>query len=358
MALKRVRWEQDDEAFRVEGGGSFTFDDGSLVIPVDTAGDVSLAHLTRVLRRLEDYYGVSPEGIYLVESADDWEPPAARVAYALGAFEDGKITTIAGLYAEADSTRPPELYELIAPLLAQHRAHWVDSWISEEDGFFLGRMVSAGLTGERRSIAELAELGSDLQEFCGAVSGGGELGVSAARNLVAGGRIKLLLGQQEGSWLDAKCAPYSLATEADKWELAKDVASFANGGKDAMILLGATTRRTPNGDVLDAPRPFDLKDMDVPALCAVLRDRIVPLIPDLDIGVVEVRGGYGYGWIRVPAQAVELRPFLVAGALTSSGYLGTHISIPFRAIEDTAYLDAAAVHSLIAAGRVSLQIAR
>jgi len=125
-----------------------------------------------------------------------------------------------------------------------------------------------------------------------------------------------------------------------------------------MILLGATTRRTPNGDVLDAPRPFDLKDMDVPALCAVLRDRIVPLIPDLDIGVVEVRGGYGYGWIRVPAQAVELRPFLVAGALTSSGYLGTHISIPFRAIEDTAYLDAAAVHSLIAAGRVSLQIAR
>jgi hypothetical protein len=110
--------------------------------------------------------------------------------------------------------------------------------------------------------------------------------------------------------------------------------------------------------VLDAARPFDLSKMDVPALRAVLRDRVVPLIPDLDVGVTELRDGYGYGWIRIPAQAPELRPFIVAGALTGSGYLGTHVSIPFRAIEDTAYLDAAAVHSLIAAGRVSLQNVR
>lgn len=358
VALKRVRWEEDEEAFRIEGGGSFTFDEGNLVIPLDIAGDVSVAHLTRALTRLRDYYGESPEVIYLVESEHDWEPPAARFACAMASFEDGQITVIASLAVDADSTRPPELYELIAPLLAQHRAHWNATWISDEGGVFLSRMVSAGLSGERRSIAELAQFGVDLQEFCGAISGDGELSAFAARNLIAAGRISLLLGQQEGSWLDAKGAPYSLATDADKWELAKDVASFANGGEDAMILLGATTRRTPNGDVVDKPRPFDLREMDVPALRAVLRDRIVPLIPDLDIGVVERRGGYGYGWIRVPAQPAELRPFLVAGAMTGSGYLGTHISIPFRAIEDTAYLDAAAVHSLIAAGRVSLRIAR
>ena len=46
------------------------------------------------------------------------------------------------------------------------------------------------------------------------------------------------------------------------------MASFANGGKDAMILLGATIRRTPNSDVLDAPWPFDLKDMHVAAFAA------------------------------------------------------------------------------------------
>jgi hypothetical protein len=136
------------------------------------------------------------------------------------------------------------LHRLIAPLLAQHRARSQASWISEEDGYFLGRMVSATLGGSRRSIAELAQFGADLQELCGALSGAGDLSVSAARNLVAAGRVKLLLGQQEASWLDAKGEAYPLATDADKWELAKDVASFANGGKEAMIILRVTTRRT------------------------------------------------------------------------------------------------------------------
>jgi hypothetical protein len=54
MTLKRVRWNEEDEVFRVEGGGAFGFDDGNLIIPLDVAGDVSLAHLTRALSRYED----------------------------------------------------------------------------------------------------------------------------------------------------------------------------------------------------------------------------------------------------------------------------------------------------------------
>jgi hypothetical protein len=355
MALKNVRWEDDAEAFRVEGGGSFTFDDGDLVIPLDVAGDVSLAHLSRAFIHAKDYYGEEVETIWIVSSDADWEPPAAKSAVAVASFEGGKVTTIANFFAAEGSLRPPELAEIVAPLLAQHGAQWQDSWVSEDGGHFLGRVVSAALTGARRSVAELADLGSDLQEFCDAISGSGNLGVSAARNLVAAGRVSLLLGQPEGPWLDAKGAAYPMATDAQKWELAKDVASFANSGNEAMLLMGITTRGSLNGDVLDAVRPFPIADMNVVAIRAALRDRIVPLIPDLDIGVVEVRAGYGYGWVRIPAQPPELRPFLVAGALTGSTYLGTHISVPFRAIEDTAYLDAAAVHSLIAAGRVSLQ---
>lgn len=151
-------------------------------------------------------------------------------------------------------------------------------------------------------------------------------------------------------WLDAKRAPYKLSSDAEKWEIAKDVASFANSDRDAIILIGVTTEGTPNGDVLTAARPFHLLEMDVPA-----RDRIVPLILDLDIGVVEVRDGFGYGWIRIPQQPSELKPFLVAGALVTAGFLGAHVAIPFRAVEDTAYLDAAAIHSFIAAGRASLR---
>jgi hypothetical protein len=355
MALKNVRWEPDDEAFRIEGGGSFTFDDGDLVIPLDVAGDVSLAHLTRAIEHVEDYYGESANWIIFVDSDSSWQPPAAQFATALAESSDGELTAVVSVSADEQLLRPPELAELVAPLLSQHRARWRSSWVNEERSYFVGRMISASLTGARRSVRELAELSAELQEFCNAVSGYGELNVSVARNLLATGRISLLLGQPESSWLDAKRIPYKMGSDAERWELAKDVAAFANSGKDAIILVGATTQKAPNGDVLQAGRPFDLNEMDVPAVRACLRDRIVPLIPDLDVGVVEVRNGFGYGWIRIPAQPPELRPFLVAGALTGAGYLGAHIAIPFRAIEDTAYLDAAAVHSLVAAGRAALR---
>jgi len=121
------------------------------------------------------------------------------------------------------------------------------------------------------------------------------------------------------------------------------------------LIFGVVTSKHVNGDVLSALRPFPLAQMDVTALQAILRERIVPLIPDLDVGVAEVREGHGYGWIYIPEQAQELRPFMVAGALSGMTFLGTHVSIPFRAGEDTAHLDASAVHSLLAAGRVALQ---
>jgi hypothetical protein len=146
-----------------------------------------------------------------------------------------------------------------------------------------------------------------------------------------------------------------LATEGHKWELAKDVAAFANADSDALILLGIATRQTPNGDFLDSTRAFRISEMDVLATRAVLRERITPMIPNLDIGVVETRSGYGYGWIFIPQQSQELYPFIVSGVQAGATWLGRHLSIPMRIGEDTAYLDAAAVHSMLAAGRVALR---
>ena len=55
--------------------------------------------------------------------------------------------------------------------------------------------------------------------------------------------------------------------------------------------------------------------MDVQALRDVLHDRLVPELLDLEVGVVEARAGYGYGYIFIPAQDPEALPILVAGAL-------------------------------------------
>jgi hypothetical protein len=94
--------------------------------------------------------------------------------------------------------------------------------------------------------------------------------------------------------------------------------------------------------------------MDVEASRDVLRDRIVPAILNLEVGVVESQASYGYGYIFVPAQAPETLPYLVAGALVAGWVAGAHVSIPYRAGEDTAFAGAARVHSLIVAGRVAL----
>lgn len=111
------------------------------------------------------------------------------------------------------------------------------------------------------------------------------------------------------------------------------------------------------GDVLDTVRPFPLTSVDLDQLRGALAARLVPLLTDIDIQVVEVRqgSGYGLGWIFIPAQPDYVRPVLVRGAVEGNKVFGTHISVPFRVGEDTRHWDASTLHSVIQAGRVALQ---
>jgi hypothetical protein len=47
----------------------------------------------------------------------------------------------------------------------------------------------------------------------------------------------------EGTWLEGKSKPYLLSEEPQKWELAKDVASFANAEAGGLIVIGVRTER-------------------------------------------------------------------------------------------------------------------
>jgi hypothetical protein len=306
------------------------------------------------LRRYEEYYGGYLEAIFLTNTPSADLRPETNQGEVCVEYERGAISVQAGtLVASQDASRAPELGKLFAPMLSRHRAIWCKSWISDDGSPSLH--ISAALIPGRRNLHELYELGMDMLLLLSALEGMTELTASIGRHLIAGGQAKLLLGQRECIWLDAKAVPYRLATEGEKWEVAKDVAAFANTGQDTLLVFGVVTKKDPNGDVLHSVRPFPLSEMDVVALRSTLRERVVPLIPDLDIGVSEVRGGHGYGWIFIPAQAQELRPFVVAGTLSGKSVMGTHVSIPFRAGEETAHLDASAVHSLLAAGRVALR---
>lgn len=356
MALRRVRYEEDDRVYRIEGGGEIGFTNDDLVMPFDAVAEVSVAHFERALRRSEEVYGEHVSAIFIsaTPSAEFDKGPVYRTCW-LG-YSRGELTVEATFSVDADSIpRAPEVGALVAPLLARHRARWDGMWNDDQGGPLIG--VSARLKGGRRSLGELYELGIELQLLLDAAGGATGLTARTAADLVRATRLDVIRGQPESIWLDAKGAPYVLGTAQQAWELAKDVVAFANTGSEALILLGMETTATPNGDVLDKPRPFAIAKMDVVALRAVLRDRITPAIPDLDVGVVESRpgSGYGFGWIFIPAQPQELQPFIVAGALIGDDWRGGHLSIPIRNGEDTVYQDAAAVHSMLAAGRIALR---
>ena len=358
MPLHPVRFRRRDDVIEVVGRGQFDVArDDAVVLPLEILRDASLNDLRRALQDWQDEAHHS--AVYFTEAPwDEYDPnsaPRSEPEVLLPLRELDRIEVSAVMYRE-DGTEPPEeeIRRLVQPVLDRYRADWGGIWTDDDygPGLIVGVISSMGV--RRRTVGELFDLGQDLSDLLGAYSGAGELTARSVFDLVRGGRAPLLVGQREGPWLDVKEPPYPLHADAQKFELAKDVAAFANTGRDALIVLGLRTHADRNGDVIATPRPFNLNAMDVEASRDVLRDRIVPAILDLEVGVVESQAGYGYGYIFIPSQAPETLPYLVAGALVGGSVAGAHVSIPYRAGEDTAFADAARVHSLIVAGRVAL----
>jgi hypothetical protein len=359
MALKRVTYEPDEEVYRVEGGPEIRFArDDSLVMALDAVKDASVAHFQNALRRSEEHYGQYVMSIFISDTpSEDFDPDSSPRAVWLS-YEKGTLAVSAG-YVAGSGIRPrtADLERLIDPVLTRRRASFDGSW-TDGDGASLSIGISASLDGASRSVGELHDLGVELQLLLDAVGGDFALRALTTCDLVKAGRTDVIIGEPETIWLDAKGEPYPLGSDPQKWEFAKDVAAFANTGSDALIVLGVATRKSPNGDVLNTTRPFRLASMDVAQMRATLRERLTPDIPDIDIGVVPSRKSpaYGFGWIFIPAQGRELLPFMVKGAMTGAGtWKGTHISIPVRSVEDTVYTDPAAIHSMLAAGRIALR---
>ncbi len=247
-----------------------------------------------------------------------------------------------------------DVEELLKPLLERHIAVYDGDYRDDHDGHPIEN-YSLSLAGGDRTIQELFELARDSQALLDAADGVGALNARAVRDLVAGGRAGALVGQPEASWIDVKVVPHHLGGDGSGIELGKDVAAFANTGEDAIIVWGLSTTKAHGGDVISATRPFELTSVDIVAIRSALADRLVPLLTDIEIQLVELRAGYGFGWIFIPAQPSFVQPVLVRGAIEGNRVFGTHISVPFWVEEDTRHWDASTVHSLIQAGRVALQ---
>jgi predicted HTH transcriptional regulator len=125
-----------------------------------------------------------------------------------------------------------------------------------------------------------------------------------------------LIGMSEDTWLEAKGNnPYDFSTPTGRYELAKDVAAFANNA-GGVIIVGLTTVPAA-GAQTDEITAFDLctsASFTPHQYQSIIAEYIHPAIDGLDISwhPVSVDGTAGLGVIVVPPQNPDRQYFLIA----------------------------------------------
>ena len=172
--------------------------------------------------------------------------------------------------------------------------------------------------------------------------------------LVRAGFAASLIGQVEGQWLEGKGEPYRFDSEEQKWELAKDVASFANADVGGVIVIGAHTKRRHGVDTIDTIKKIPLQMLNAESMRKSLRSKIRPSIEGLEIKTVDHGDGRGVTYIHIPPQPDDLKPFVVAGAVRGKNIRTSFVSVPVRDGEGTAIAHVDHVQRLLQAGRAAI----
>lgn len=348
-----IRYDPEAVAFTVDGSHEILISgDDAVVAPLAALAEAEVSSFETALGEYEEQDAATVNYVFLSDTpVDEFDPDISDRHVGL-TFLGGRLSAEAGhLVGEGIPALNGEA--LLAPLLDRHNAEHAGSYPDDQGGRDF-EIHSLRLLDDGRTLRELFALAVEAQALVDAAQAEGELTALTARDLIKAGRVSVLLGQPETSWIDAKVQPHDISGEKAKWELAKDVAAFANTGRDAIIVFGVEAAMGPSGEVLDRARAFELSGFDVEAARAVLRQRLTPILPDIDLQVVEDRGGHGYGWVFIPAQPTDVRPVMVSGVFVDGHTQGSHVSVPIRVGEDTAHWDASRIHSLIQAGRVAL----
>lgn len=128
-----------------------------------------------------------------------------------------------------------------------------------------------------------------------------------------------LIGLREDGWLEAKGGtPYDLDAPEGRYELAKDVAAFANG-TGGIVIVGLRTTRNANTQT-DEITAYDLcaqATFNATQYASLIAEYIHPAIEGLAVYWVPVNpeGTNGLGIIEVPPQNPDRQYFLIANAV-------------------------------------------
>lgn len=241
---------------------------------------------------------------------------------------------------------------LTASGLSLHRLE-IDDWAASPPEIGFAIEIEGSWRG--RSVTDLYSLGTDVLRLCETFARA-EITRETVGDLVRGGGAHLLIGQPEGNWLDAKGQEYDLETEHGQISIATAVARFCNAEDGGLIVIGAEAKKVPGGEIIRKIRGITPAPGTAARYLRVLGRRLYPPPLGLRIELVPVAENREVILIDIPAQAEELKPFLVHGAIRSDGRTeGTFISIVQRRGEASIPITAPMIHSTLAAGRALLR---
>ncbi|MBE1874494.1 helix-turn-helix domain-containing protein [Myceligenerans pegani] len=141
----------------------------------------------------------------------------------------------------------------------------------------------------------------------------------SAFQALASGRWDALLDLAESTWFEAKRDMYGLADTRQRFELALDVASFANTIHGGLIVVGLETHKDEHGrDVVSEIRGRSRPALSVARLEDIIHQMVHPYPRGLSVTIFH-RDGRDLLAILVPSQPAESQPFLVLGAPVADG---------------------------------------
>ncbi|MEV0537093.1 ATP-binding protein, partial [Kitasatospora sp. NPDC050463] len=173
-------------------------------------------------------------------------------------------------------------------------------------------------------------------------------------DLLRSGNAQVLIGQEEGPWLDVKADHYNLQSQHGKISIAQAVSRFANAEHGGIVVVGMRGKKVPGGEVISGICPVPVDGRTLRQYQDAIEKQLYPPPDLLDIEVVPADGG-SLVILHIPPQPEELKPFLVHGAVVDGRVEGAFISIVRRRGESSIPITAPAIHATLAAGRALLR---
>jgi len=177
---------------------------------------------------------------------------------------------------------------------------------------------------------------------------------------LSSGDFERLVGMREGHEVDFKKEPYRLDTAKGKWELAKDVAAFANAG-GGCIVIGARTEQHECEAVEAVVKvsPIPKEQVSVARYRDTLADRLIPSPKALEVRWYPDDPSVPRGLLllRVPAAAELDKPVVMRRTVDPDGEQVAAFAIPVRNQDRTEWEPVERVQQLLSSARFAQRAA-